>query len=84
MGYKINLPKNPSVKDFHIAKSDLHVQHLTQVASAPDRDQWAFGQCVAQSASKLTRAFKKVLRTLNETCLSLTGESCVSDVELDD
>jgi hypothetical protein len=84
MAYKINLPKNPKLQDFHTAKCDLHVQHLTKVASAPDRDQWAFGQCVAQSAQKLTRAFKKVLRTLNETCLSLTGEACVSESDLDD
>ena len=84
MSYKINLPKNPVLKDFNAAKSDLHVQHLTQVAQAPDRDQWAFGQCVAQSASKLGRAFKKVLRTLNETCLSCTGKACCSDSDLDD
>jgi hypothetical protein len=82
--FNVNLPSNPSKGDFLKAKSDLHVQHLKKVASAPPRDQWAFGQCVAYSASKITRMFKQTLRSLNETCLSITGESCASAAELED
>jgi len=84
MSFKINLPEEPSKEDFMKAKSSLHVQHLKKVASAPPKDQWAFGQCVAFSASKITRMFKQTLRSLNETCLSITGEACATASELED
>ena len=84
MSFKINLPDGPNLEDFKKAKSSLHVQHLRKVAAAPARDQWAFGQCVAESANKITRRFKQTLRSLNETCLSITGESCATPDELDE
>lgn len=84
MAFKINLPEVPELQDFKKAAASLHVQHLKKVASAPSRDQWAFGQCVSESAFKITKRFKTTLRSLNETCLSLTGENCCSPDDLEE
>ena len=84
MSFKINLPDSPKLKDFIAAKDSLHVQHLKKIAAAPDRDQYAFGQCVAVSSYKITKMFKQTLRSLNETCLSICKKPCATDSEMRD
>lgn len=78
-----NLPPNPTIDDFHKAKAELHIQHLNKVAQAPDKDQWAFGTIVAVSSRRVTAKFRNVLRSLNETCVALTGQSCMDVKEMD-
>ena len=77
MAFKVKLKSNPTLADFKLAKSDLYIQHLNQVAAAGDKDQWAFGQLIVPSARKVTAKFR------NETCLSLHGEGCMTTAEMD-
>ena len=81
--FKVNLPANPSKSDFVKAKADLHMQHLNKLGSAADRDQLAFGQLIVPSARKVTAKFRNMIRSLNETCMALHGEGCVSTAEMD-
>ena len=78
-----NLPPNPTLDDFQKAKVGLHIQHLDKLAKAPDKDQWAFGTIVAVSARRVTAKFRNVLRSLNETCIAVTGKSCMDVQEMD-
>ena len=83
MAFKVKLKSNPTLADFKLAKSDLYIQHLNQVAAAGDKDQWAFGQLIVPSARKVTAKFRNIIRSLNETCLSLHGEGCMTTAEMD-
>ena len=86
MSFKINIPKGAklgSVKPYKDAKADLHMQHLSKVASAPPRDEYAFGQKVALSAFNITKQFKNVLRQLSETCKANTGKALMTDADIE-
>ena len=59
------------------------MQHLRKVAAAPAKDTYAFGQKVAESRYNVTRAFKDVLRQLNETCMAnCEGKTIAKESEM--
>tara|TARA_R100001443_G_C3252799_1_gene153696 strand:+ start:152 stop:418 length:267 start_codon:yes stop_codon:yes gene_type:complete len=81
--FTINLPPNPKLEDFIRAKNDLHIQHLKKVGVAPDKDQYAYGTQVAVSGRRITAKFRNMLRSLDATCLSITGKNCLTVTEMD-
>ena len=71
--FTINLPPNPKLED----------QHLKKVGVAPDKDQYAYGTQVAVSGRRITAKFRNMLRSLDATCLSITGKNCLTVTEMD-
>lgn len=82
MSFNVKLPDDPKVEDFKKAKAKLVSQYATKSASAPQKDEYAFGQKVAISVWNVQRAFKGALRTLCECCKLQTGTDLMTDKEL--
>ena len=83
MSFNVKLPDDPKVDDFKQAKAKLVSQYASKSASAPQRDEYAFGQKVAMSVWNVQRSFKAALRTLCECCKLQTGEDLMSVKELE-
>ena len=75
MSFKVKLPEAPDIDDFRRAKSSLVVQFTEKSASAPSKDQYAFGQKIGESRWNIRKAFQEALRVLVDACaLECPGE----------